>query len=309
MSFNLSGLSAYTDELSTDLVSRALLKAQSVNYLTVRPGLTTGTTAVNILGGTADILDATCGFGAAQVGSNDTAFTQVDLCVLSKMMKENLCPEDLRDYWLSSQMSPSAYGENVPFEQAIADYKVRQINQYIENTIWQGDGVSGSCLVGLLDQISVANGAEDGTAYAGAWTSTNADTNLWGMIDLLPTAVRQEDDLVAYMSLAQYSKLTQALINSGASILSLYPNIENATGSGVQAMQFPGTNITVFGAPGINTNQVILGAKKYAFMGTGLIDDQDNFRFYYDPSEDNVKFMSKFRIGTVALADQFVSNV
>ena len=309
MSFNLTGLSTYSDELSTDLVSRALLKAQSVNYVTVRPGLTAGVSSINILGGTADIIDATCGFGAAQVGSNDVAFTQVDLCVLSKMKKQSLCPEDLRDYWLSSQMSPSAYGENVPFEAAIADYQVRQINQYVENTIWQGDGVSGSCLVGLLDQISVANGAEDGTAYAGAWTSSNADTNLWGMIDLLPDAVRQEDDLVAYMSLAQYSKLTQALISSGASILSLYPNIENATGSGVQAMQFPGTNITVFGAPGINTNQVVLGPKKAVFMGTGLIDDQDNFRFYYDHSEDIVKFMAKFRMGTAALADQFGSNV
>lgn len=309
MSFNLSGLSLYTDELSTDLISRAILKPQSVEYLTVRPGLTAGTTAINILGGVTDITDISCGFGAAEVGSNTTAYTQVDLCVLGKQLKEKLCPDDLRDYWLSSQMSPSAYQESVPFEVAVADYKVKQIGQYIENTIWQGDGVSGSCLTGLLDQISVANGATDGTAFTGLWAVANAVANAWGMIDLLPNAVKQEDDLVMYMSLNQYSRLVQGLLAEGNSILTQYPNIQNGTGSGAQFFQFPGTNVTVFGAPGINTNQVIVGPKKYAFMGTGLIDDQDNFRFYYDPSEDIVKFMSKFRMGTAALADQFVSNV
>jgi len=309
MSFNLSGLSLYTDELSTDLISRAILKPQSVEYLTVRPGLTAGTTAINILGGVTDITDISCGFGAAEVGSNTTAYTQVDLCVLGKQLKEKLCPDDLRDYWLSSQMSPSAYQESVPFEVAVADYKVKQIGQYIENTIWQGDGISGSCLVGLLEQISVANGATDASAFSGLWPVADAVDNAWGMIDLLPNAVKQEDDLVMYMSLNQYSRVVQGLLATGNSILTQYPNIQNGTGTGAQFFTFPGTNVTVFGAPGINTNQVVLGPKKYAFMGTGLIDDQDNFRFYYSPADDIVKFMSKFRMGTTALADQFVSNV
>jgi hypothetical protein len=309
MSFNLAGLSVYTDQLSTELVTRAILKPQSVEYLTVRPGLTAGTTAINILGGNTDITDLSCGFGALQTGSNTTAFTQIDLCVLGKQLKEELCPDDLRNYWLSSQMSPSAYQEVVPFETAIADYKVREIGKYVENTIWQGDGVSGSCLIGLLDTITVANGAADGTAYSGAWTASTAFANVWGMIDLLSNELKQEDDLVLYCSMSQYSKIVQGLMNQGNAIIAQYPNIMNSTGGAAQAFQYPGTNVTIFGAPGINTNQVIVGPKKYVFMGTGLIDDADNFRFFYDPSLDVVKFMSKFRIGVSALSNQFVSNV
>ena len=309
MSFNLAGLSVYTDQLSTELVTRAILKPQSVEYLTVRPGLTAGTTAINILGGVTDITDLSCGFGSAQTGSNTTAFTQIDLCVLGKQLKEELCPDDLRTYWLSSQMSPSAYQEVVPFEQAIADYKVREIGKYVETTLWNGDGVSGSCLIGLLDQITIANGAADGSAYAGAWTASTAFANVWGMLDLLSNELRQEDDLVMYMSMSQYSKVVQGLMNQGNAIIAQYPNIMNSTGGAAQAFQYPGTNVTIFGAPGINTNQVIVGPRKYIFMGTGLIDDADNFRFFYDPSVDVVKFMSKFRLGTAALANQFVSNV
>lgn len=309
MSFNLSGLSAYTDELSTDLVVRAILKPQSVEFLTVRPGLTAGTSAINILGATTDITDLSCGFGAAQTGTNATTFTQIDLCVLGKQLKEELCPDDLRNYWLSSQMSPSAYQETVPFEVAISDLKVREIGKYIEQTIWNGDGVSGSCLIGLLDQITVANGAADGSAYVGSWTASNSFANVWGMIDLLSNELKQEDDLVMYMSMSQYSKVVQGLMNQGNAIIAQYPNLMNSTGGVAQAFQFPGTNVTVFGAPGISTDQVILGPKKFIFYGTGLLDDQDNFRFYYDPSVDVVKFMSKFRIGTAALSNQFVSNV
>ena len=47
MSFNISSLPAYTDQLSTDLITRAILKPQTVNNLTVKAGLTAGTTAIN----------------------------------------------------------------------------------------------------------------------------------------------------------------------------------------------------------------------------------------------------------------------
>jgi hypothetical protein len=306
MSFNLAGLQPYTDQLSTDLITRSILKPISVGFLTVRPGLTAGTTAINVLGGVVDIKDATCGFGAGQVGNNSTAFTQIDLVVSSKMLKEQLCPEDLRDYWLSAYMSPSGYAETVPFEQAIADYKVKSIGAYVENTLWQGDG---SNLDGLLNQIDVANGAIDGSAFGGAWTSGTAVANAWGLIDLLPDAVKQNDDIKMFLSYSQYSKLVQGLIATGNSILLQYPNISNTAGtSTASSFIFPGTNVEVVATPGINTNEIVVGPKKYIFMGTGLLDDADAFKFYYDPSQDIVNFMAKFRLGTAAVANQFVTS-
>lgn len=316
MSFNLNGLTAYTDQLSTDLITRAVLKPSSVSALTVRGGLTAGTTALNILGVNADIKDYACGFGAGQVGNNTTIFTQQNLVVATKMMKEDLCPNTLRDYWLSSQMSPSAYQETVPFEQAIADLKVREINKYIENTIWQGDGAS---LDGLIFQTSVAEGAIDATSIASDFgAASTAFQAFWDLVDILSSAnqaLLQEDDLICYVSGATYSKLVQALQNKGNSILLQYPQVNNVSGSPVNEFIWPGTNITVRLAPGIVdagspvVPTVILGPKKYAFFGTGLMDDQDRFRFYYDPSQDNVKFLSAFRLGTAAIANQFVSTI
>ena len=314
MSFDLSGLSPYTDELSTDLVSKALLKPHSVSYLTVLPGKTAGTSAINLLNSNANILDAACGFGAAQTGpggatGNSTVFSQLDLVVQSKMLKEQMCPEDLRTYWLSSQMSPSAYSESVPFETAIAENKVNNIAQYVENTIWQGD--SGN-LDGLLTQATVSNGAIGGTG-AGITVPLAVGTafdSIWGIYNKLSNALKQEDDLVMYMSMSNYAIAVQALMNEGNSLIQQYPNIGNASGGAAMTFVWPGTNMTIFGAPGINIDtHIILGPKKYAFFGTGLIDDQDNFKFYYDPSQDIVNFMSKFRLGTAVYASQFVSTI
>ncbi len=311
MSFNLSGLSTYVDQTSqTELISKALLKPQTVNNLTVKAGLVSGTVNINILNAVADIKDAACGFGAGQVGSNSTVFTQLPIVVGAKMLKEQLCPDTLYDYWLSSQLSPNALHESVPFEAAIAELKIKEINQYVESTLWAGDGAN---LDGLLFQTSVAEGAIDATAYSTAWTATNAVANMWAVIDLIPTALKQEDDIVAYVSYTTYSKLVQGLQKEGNSILLQYPNVSNVTGAAESSFIFPGTNVKVFAAPGLldpsGDSAVIVGPKKYAFMGTGIVDNQDQFKFYYDPSTDNVNFMAKFKLGTAAYASQFVSTV
>jgi len=311
MSFNLSGLTTYVDQTSqTDLITKALLKPQTVNNLTVKAGLVSGTVNLNILDAVADVKDAACGFGAGAVGNNSTIFTQLPIVVGAKMMKETLCPDSLYDYWLSSQLSANAMHESVPFEQAIAELKIKEINKYVESTLWAGDGAD---LDGLLFQTSVAEGAVDATAFATAWTASTAVDNMWGVIDLIPTALKQEDDIVAFVSYATYSKLTQGLQAVGNSILLQYPNINNVTGAAESSFIFPGTNVKVFAAPGLvdptGESAVIVGPKKYIFMGTGIVDNQDQFKFYYDPSQDQVNFMSKFKLGTAAYASQFVSTV
>ena len=314
MSFNVAGLNPYTDQLSTDLIIRAVLKPQTVQNLTVRPNLTAGTTSINILGAGVAVQNYECGFAGAT--GNTTIFTQQPLVVATKQLKEVMCVETLREYWISSVMSASAYANETPvFEQQIADLKVKEINKYIEQTIWAGDGAD---LAGLTYQTSVDAGAIDGTAFAAGFASAStAYAAFWNMVDGLAAAnpaVLQEDDLIMYVSYATYSKLVQALQAKGNSILLQYPNISNVSGSPENSFIFPGTNIKVFAAPGITDTgsplapTVVLGPKKYAFFGTGLNNDQDRFKFYYDPSQDDVKFLAAWRMGTAAIANQFIST-
>jgi hypothetical protein len=87
------------------------------------------------------------------------------------------------------------------------------------------------------------------------------------------------------------------------------------SGSPENSFIFPGTNIKVFAAPGIVdlgspvVPTVILGPRKYAMFGTGILGDESKFRFFYDPSVDIVKFYSAFSMGTAAISNQFISTV
>lgn len=314
MSFDLSGLSTYTDQLSTDLISKALLKPFSVQFLTVQAGKTAGTSAINVLNSNPYIIDATCGFNEQTTGpggatGNATVFDQIDLVVQAKMLKEQLCPDDLYNYWLSSQLTPSAYHESVPFEALIAQNKVENIAAYVENTIWQGDGAS---LDGLLAQATVANGCLSATG-AGITVPLAVNTafdTIWGIYSKLTNALKQERDLVMYMSMTNYAIAVQSLMAKGNALITQYPNISNASGDAPASFVWPGTNMTIFGAPGLNSNShIIVGPKKYIFFGTGLLDDADRFKFYYDPSQDVVNFMSKFKLGTAVYASQFASTI
>jgi hypothetical protein len=308
MSFNLGSLPAYTDQLSTDLISAALLKSFTTDFVTIEAGKTAGTSAINVMNSTVDIKDATCGFAAGQVGNNATVFSQIPLVVGSKMLKEQLCPEDLRSKWTSSQLGAAANQETVPFAELIANNKIANIAKYVENTIWQGDGAT---LDGLLAQTTNANGSINSAGAYTAWTSSTAISEFWLNVSSLTPALQTEDDLIMYTSYANYQALVAALINTGASVIGQFAQVSNASGvNAPSSFVFPGTNITVFAAPGINdAARVILAPKKYIFFGTGLLDEMDTFKFYYNQADDIMNFNAKFRLGTAVYVSQVVSNL
>ena len=308
MSFNVSALPAYTDQLSTDLISAALLKSFTTDFVTIEAGKTAGTSSINVMNSTVDIKDATCGFAAGQVGSNATVFSQIPLVVGSKMLKEQLCPEDLRSKWTSSQLGASANQETVPFEELIANNKMANIAKYVENTIWQGDGAT---LTGLLFQTENAQGSINSAGAYTAWTSSTAISEFWLNVSSLTPELQTEDDLIMYTSYANYQALVAALINTGASVIGQFAQVSNAAGvNAPSSFVFPGTNITVFAAPGINqVARVIIAPKKYIFFGTGLLDEMDTFKFYYNEADDIMNFNAKFRLGTAVYVSQVVSNL
>ena len=308
MAFNVNSLPAYTDQLSTDLISEALLKSFSTDYVTIEAGKTAGTSAINLLNSTVDIITATCGFGAGQIGTNETVFSQIPLVVASKMLKEQMCPETLRTKWTSSQLGAAANQEKVPFAELIANNKISNIAKYVENTIWQGDGAT---LDGLLFQTENAQGSIPSAGAYAQWTTATAISEFWLNVGSLTPDLQTEDDLIMYTSYANYQALVAALINTGASVIGNFAQVSNASGvNAPSTFVFPGTNITVYAAPGINDPaRVILGPKKYLFFGTGLLDEMDTFKFYYNQADDIMNFNAKFRLGTAAYASQIVSNL
>ena len=167
-----NSITAYTDELSFELISKAVLTTDLMDHIQVRSQLAAGTVAINLMEGDLNVKNRDCGFGASDI-SGDITFSQVDITIVDKQVKMEVCTNDLRQYYTSQYMNPSANAEDVPFEEIIADYYIQKIRKYNEGFLINGDvnDATPGTTVGLKSLIT---GNANVPAGAAAWTVSNA---------------------------------------------------------------------------------------------------------------------------------------
>lgn len=292
MAFDLTALSAYTDENSLDLIAKAVLNTDLMGEIDLRSGLAAGTVAINLMDGDLNVADLACGWNP----SGDVNFSQVDITIRDKQVKMDLCPEDLRQYWLSQRMSAGANQESVPFEEVIADYYVKRISKYNEAYLIDGDGTG----TGIKDQVTAAAGATV-PAGAAAWTLQNAVDQALDLFDGINEASKDRDDLIMIVSPANFNTLRRALVAQN------YFHYDQGDG---RSFELPGANIKVVKTSGLTgSNYVAAGPASMIVAGTGLTDDMSTVQFFFDKGQDVVKFISKWRLGVaVSQVDQFSTN-
>ena len=292
MAFDLTALSAYTDENSLDLIAKAVLNTDLMGEIDLRSGLAAGTVAINLMDGDLNVADLACGWNP----SGDVNFSQVDITIRDKQVKMDLCPEDLRQYWLSQRMSAGANQESVPFEEVIADYYVKRISKYNEAYLIDGDGTG----TGIKDQVTAAAGATV-PAGAAAWTLANAVDQALDLFDGINEASKDRDDLIMIVSPANFNILRRALVAQN------FYHYDQGDG---RTFELPGANITVVKTSGLTgSDYVAAGPAGMIVAGTGLEDDASTVQFFFDKGQDVVKFIAKWRLGVaVSQVNQFGTN-
>lgn len=292
MAFDLTALAVWTDETSQDLIAKAVLETDLMSYIDLRSGLSAGTVALNLMSGDLNVADLACGWNP----SGDVAFSQVDIVIRDKQVKMDLCPEDLRQYWLSQRMSAAANQETVPFEEVIANYYVSRISKYNEAYLIDGDGTG----TGIKDQVTVAGGATLSAAPA-AFTLANAVDQALNIFDAVNDASKDRDDLIMIMSPANFNILRRALVAQN------FYHYDQGDG---RSFELPGANITVVKTSGlVGSDYVCAGPSSMIVAGTGLEDDASTVQFFFDKGQDVVKFIAKWRLGVaVSEVDQFGTN-
>jgi len=292
MAFDLTALSAYTDENSLDLIAKAVLNTDLMGEIDLRSGLSAGTVAINLMDGDLNVADLACGWNP----SGDVNFSQVDIVIRDKQVKQDLCPDQLRDYWVSQRMSAGANQESVPFEEVIADYYVKRISKYNESFLINGDGTA----TGIKDQVTGANGATV-SANPAAFTLANAVDQALNIFDAVNEASKDREDLIMIMSPAAFNVLRRSLVAQN------YYHYDQGDG---RSFELPGANIKVVKTSGLTgSDYVCAGPASMIVAGTGLTDDSSTIDFFYDKGQQIVKMISKWRLGvSVSQVDQFGTN-
>ena len=310
MNFNydLGGLSAYVDQLSSDIISEAVLSPVTMSYVNVIPGIK-GTQNVNLLEETLSVqTGTTCGWNDA----GEVTFTAVPLAVQALKVNQSLCLEQLNTLWLGQYLNAGSYNETAPFEQAIVDLQTKQIKRYNEDLLWNASSGTStfSGFIELLNNtagVVKLTGATALCSVTGSSTIEKANavlTQVDNIINALDRNIYDRDDIVIFMSQQQFKCYLVALRN-----VNNFHFTEPTLGQVYETFH-PQTKYKVVGVPGLNGSSLIAAAPmQYFLVGVDLMSDEDSFRSWWSMDFQEVRIMSAWKLGTaIAFPQFFVTN-
>lgn len=297
-SYDVSTIGGYSDQVGGELLAKALIGGTTASIVNVRTGIK-GTQALNLLDSTPVFQAGNCSLSPSGV----TQFTQHSITTCPETLFESLCYKALFQTYQSMLMKAGQTQEEVPFEQMILDLKKKQIEQHVETKLWQARTASGDCFNGFAFLIStntgntysgsVANvsGTTFGTEAYG--TAGNPITEVDNLINGLDDNALSREDLVVFMSYANFRKYVQALTK--ANFFTNYIGSADIT-SNMSAVH-PNTNVKIVPTLGLNaSNQVVIGPAEYMVYGVDLLSDE-TLKAWYSVDFDEIRIRSNFNYG------------
>lgn len=308
MAFVVSGLSNYTKQESLELLTKAMFSAKTASLLNgagqVIPGIKSAQ-ILPLLSSDIFLQSDSCSYQS----SGNTTFSQRTITVGKCKVQETLCPKDLETKY--TQLALNA-GESIDmgvFTDQIGTEKAAKIAQAIETAIWQGNTSGGTGnnafwdgFLTILDNIGFVSGGpvrgNVGGAYASI-TASNIDDIIGTMYTVIPADILGKPDLFIAMGVDTFRLYRQWLV--GANLFH-YPANETAELEIID----PVTGIKIYGLHGMNgTNKIVAGLWSNFFLGTDMMNEEEDFQFIFNPYERRVQFHAAFKYGCqIAYPDQ-----
>jgi hypothetical protein len=295
-SYVVSSITGFTDQVGGELLAKSLVGATTPKYVNVRLGIK-GTQQLNLLNSNPTFQAGNCSLNP----SGTTTFTQTSISTCPETLFESLCYKDLYPTYQSMLMNAGQTSETVPFENVIADLKVKQIQQRIENQLWQATTGAGDCFNGFKSLItSGATGVAvsvSGTTFspvAAYGENGNPITEIDKLINALSDDAMSREDLIVFMSYANFRLYVQALTKAN-----FFANYIG--GTDITAMleaTHPNTNVKVIPTIGLaGSNKVTIGPREYMVVGFDLMSDHEKLDLWYSKDFDQVRMRANYNYG------------
>jgi len=297
MSFNLNGLTTYTNQQTLPLITKSLFNARTISLINKQVGVKY-VSALNLLDTTtAFAYGNSCGFDGS---GNTTDFTQRNLTAVHVKVHEAMCPKSLEQYWMQTQLTAGSRPTTIPFEQVYAEQKVASIQKALETAIWTSDGTSdgttpNGSIVGfakIFADASVSNLNTISFTSASLNTPSNAIVLLNTIENGISNDIRGYDDVAIFCGIDIFTKIKQGLIAENYFNISYLNGVEN------YELTLPGSNIKLYGVNGLNgTFDLYAGRTSHMVFGTDLLNEEERFEIFYAKEADAVRFVCEFKAG------------
>ena len=295
-SFNLSGISKYTDQIGSELMVNTIMKTKTWELVSQETGVKYKR-ALKAINGTITVQAGGCEL----TPTGATALVNRDIQVCPLQVEDKICLTDTEQYWAGEFMK-AAGSNNVELPSTLAEkyleFQSNQIAKVVDTIFWQGD-TTGSGNIALCDGLIkllnadaavIDTGAGTGTKVA--LTSANAIAQVNAMVDAMSEDIADADDLTLFLSYQNFMTLVNAYFtanNFHFDVTSAKENLE---------FMLPTANVKVVAIAGLKGNyQMVLTPASNIAYGADLESDMDNFKLFYDENNDVVRFRAKWKQG------------
>jgi len=310
MAFVVSGLTNYTKETQLELLVKAMFSSKTASLLQgagqVIPGIKSAE-ALPLLSSDVFFQADGCGYSA----SGNTTISQRVLTVGKVKVEETLCPKTLETKFTQQGLAAGSPVDLGVFQDQIGAEKAGKIAEAIETAIWQGS-LSGSGnnarWDGFLTILTALGfgGAGDpikgnvADAYTSI-TSSNIDDIIATIYSVIPAALLGKPDLMIAMGTDTFRLYRTWLV--GANLFHYA-----ATETAEMEIVDPITGIKIYGLNGLNgTNKIVAGLWSNFFIGTDMMNEEEEYKFWYSQDNDEVRYRATFKYGTqIAFPEQVV---
>jgi len=300
MSFDVSSLTNYVDQSSTELLHRLYFEGTTQEYVSFQTGVK-HKDALQLFDLTAYPQDDSC----SNTASGSTTFTQAEITVVGIKYFDSLCPIDLEAKWTQNllRQGANAQQESLTFEEDVAMGILSLVQENNETVIWQGNDAGSNTdpitnkfdgFMQLIDDAGTATAGNTNSVSAISATAsdnTNAVTIVNAMIDARPARLRRKQNQVLFCGTDTFDKWVTAQITQNNFHIDQTQWVN-------YSVQIPGKNVTLVGVHGLDgTNRMVLGQTSNFYIGVDGMNDHEVFDIWYSKDDDVIYYKVRFKLG------------
>lgn len=301
MSFVKTDIAGYVKANEKVLLAKAILGAKTLQSIKFQPGVK-GSAQINTLEDGVSLQAGGCGWNAA----GTTTLSKRNIVTGLFKVNEALCEKTLAGTFAEWELNIATGKEVLPFEQVIAETKVKGIQKAVETLVWNGDTTGSTSTYldvtdGLVKIIGSASGVVDATPTAATTLLANTIDAIKLMIASTPYEVIDADDLTIFTG---YDVVMAYIAAYNAS--NQYAGTLMLDGS-TMSVTIPNTMIKLQGVAGLNgKTKAYLTPASNLVAGGDIQGSESIFELWYSKDNREFRFASDFNIGVQVAFPSYV---
>lgn len=296
--FDTDNLTAYVDQTNLELFTKAVFSNATSQYLSgqVQSGIKFKE-QINYMD--VDVnLRAKSGCGLTSSGS--LTFDKKEIQVYPFYDQQTYCPSDLETFYTQQYLPQGSTYENMPIEQAFAEYYSKKVAAAVEVLLWQGVTGGTSGVIGfneIIDGTSgVINGNPTSIAVGTGITTGNVIGIFNGMVNLIPDALAGQTDLEFVCGWDTFRKLLQAYFTLNNFH---YGSTEEGSPYATGSIIIPSFGLRVTALHGLTgTNRIHLAQKSNYVIGTDAPNEYESLDVFYERKDNTIIARLIAKLGT-----------